>query len=119
MYDLDDKIENKITKICKEIYRAKEVEFTPNALEIIHNIEKLGYDKLPICIAKTQYSFSNDPKLLGLPKDYKITIDKLKCQTGSGFIVVYLGNIMTMPGLSKKPAAINMYIDENEIRGIF
>ena len=119
LYDLDDKIENKITKICKEIYRAKEVEFTPNALEIIHNIEKLGYDNLPICIAKTQYSFSNDPKLLGLPKDYKITIDKLKCQTGAGFIVVYLGNIMTMPGLSKKPAAINMYIDENEIRGIF
>lgn len=119
LYNLDESITDKITKICKEIYRIEEVEFTENALNIIDDINKLGYNHYPICIAKTQYSFSNDPKILGIPKNHKLVIDRLKCQTGAGFIVVYLGDIMTMPGLSKAPAAINMYIDEHEIRGIF
>lgn len=119
LYELNDSIENKIAKICTEIYRASSVEFTDNAKEIIKSIEDLGFSNYPICIAKTQYSLSNDASMLGYPTPYTITVDKLKCQTGAGFIVVYLGSIMTMPGLSKIPAANNMYIDDNEIRGIF
>lgn len=119
LYELGDTIENKITKICKEIYRADKVEFTDNAKKVITEINHLGFSNYPICIAKTQYSLTNDAKVLGYPEKYTIIIDKLKCQTGAGFIVVYLGNIMTMPGLSKNPAANNMYIDDNEIRGIF
>ena len=95
------------------------MEFTDNAKEIIKSIEDLGFSNYPICIAKTQYSLSNDASMLGYPTPYSITVDKIKCQTGAGFIVVYLGSIMTMPGLSKMPAANNMYIDDNEIRGIF
>ncbi len=119
LYELNDSIENKITKICTDIYRASNVEFTDNAKEIIKSIEDLGFSNYPICIAKTQYSLSNDASMLGYPTPYSITVDKIKCQTGAGFIVVYLGSIMTMPGLSKMPAANNMYIDDNEIRGIF
>ncbi len=119
LYDLNDSIENKITKICTEIYRASNVEFTDNAKEVIKSIEDLGFSNYPVCIAKTQYSLSNDASMLGFPTPYTITVDKIKCQTGAGFIVVYLGSIMTMPGLSKMPAANNMYIDDNEIRGIF
>lgn len=119
LYELNDSIENKITKICTDIYRASNVEFTDNAKEIIKSIEDLGFSNYPICIAKTQYSLSNDASMLGYPTPYSITVDKIKCQTGAGFIVVYLGSIMTMPGLSKMPAANNMYIDANEIRGIF
>ena len=119
LYSLNDSIENKITKICTEIYRASNVEFTDNAKEVIKSIEDLGFSNYPVCIAKTQYSLSNDASVLGFPTPYTITVDKIKCQTGAGFIVVYLGSIMTMPGLSKLPAANNMYIDDNEIRGIF
>lgn len=119
LYDLNESIEDKITKICTEIYRANNVIFTDNAKQIIKDINNLGYGNYPICIAKTQYSLSNDASMLGFPTPYTITVDKLKCQSGAGFIVVYLGNIMTMPGLSKQPAAINMYIDETEIKGIF
>lgn len=119
LYELNESIEDKITKICTEIYRANNVVFTDNAKQIIKDIYNLGYGNYPICIAKTQYSLSNDASMLGFPTPYTITVDKLKCQSGAGFIVVYLGNIMTMPGLSKQPAAINMYIDENEIKGIF
>lgn len=119
LYDLDDSIEDKIAKICKEIYRAEKVEFTDNAKEIIKQINKYGFSNLPICIAKTQYSLSHDSKVLGVPEKYTITIDKLKLQSGAGFIVVYLGSIMTMPGLSKNPNALNMYIDESTIKGVF
>ncbi len=119
LYDLNESIEDKITKICTEIYRANNIIFTDNAKEIIKDINNLGYGNYPICIAKTQYSLSNDASMLGFPTPYTITVDKLKCQSGAGFIVVYLGNIMTMPGLSKQPAAVNMYIDDNEIKGIF
>lgn len=119
LYNLNESIEDKITKICTEIYRANNIIFTDNAKEIIKDINNLGYGNYPICIAKTQYSLSNDASMLGFPTPYTITVDKLKCQSGAGFIVVYLGNIMTMPGLSKQPAAVNMYIDDNEIKGIF
>ena len=119
LYDLTDSIENKITTICKEIYRADNEVFTDNAKEIIKSINELGFSDLPICIAKTQYSLSTDPKVLGFPGPYEITIDRLKLQSGAGFIVVYLGTIMTMPGLSKNPAALNMSIEKDIIKGIF
>ena len=110
---------NKIRKIAKEIYRADNVIFTKECKEEINRIKANGFGDLPICIAKTQYSLGNDPKVLGCPKNYTITVDRIKLQSGAGFIVVYLGNIMTMPGLSKNPNALNMYIDENKIEGIF
>ena len=119
LYDLNDDITTKITKIAKEIYRVNEVKFTDNALRIIDDINKLGYSNLPICIAKTQYSFTNDKDILGVPNNYTLEIDRLSVKTGSGFIVVYLGDIMTMPGLNKQPNLINMYIDNNKIEGIF
>ncbi len=119
LYKLNTPLENKIKKIIKEIYRAGKVTFTDNAKKEIENIKNNGFNDLPICIAKTQYSFSNDPKLLGAPEGFNIVIDRLKLQSGAGFVVVYLGDIMVMPGLSKVPNAINMYIDEEKIEGIF
>ena len=119
LYKLNTPLENKIKKVIKEIYRARKVTFTANAKMELENIKNNGFNDLPICIAKTQYSFSNDPKLLGAPTDFDIVIDKVKLQSGAGFVVVYLGDIMVMPGLSKVPNAVNMYIDENKIEGIF
>lgn len=119
LYDLNDTIENKITKICKEIYRANDVAFTDNAVKVIKEIKELGYNDLPICIAKTQYSLTNDKNILGKPDGYNIEIDKISLKTGAGFIVVYLGDIMTMPGLSKSPSLINMKYDHDKIEGIF
>ena len=119
LYKLNTPLENIIKKIIKEIYRAGKVTFTDNAKKEIENIKNNGFNDLPICIAKTQYSFSNDPKLLGAPEGFNIVIDRLKLQSGAGFVVVYLGDIMVMPGLSKVPNAVNMYIDEEKIEGIF
>ena len=91
-----------------------------DALISIKEIEKLNLDKLPICVAKTQYSISDDSKKLGYPKNYEITVRDLKVNSGAGFIVVYMGKIMTMPGLSKIPAYENMHIDDNGIiSGLF
>lgn len=119
LYDLDESIYSKITKICKEIYRANNVIFTDNSKKEIDSINKLGFNKYPICIAKTQYSLSNNPKLLDVTNPYTIEVDRIKVNSGAKFIVVYLGNITTMPGLSKEPNAINMYIDNEKIKGIF
>ncbi len=119
LYSLDDTIQNKIITICTKIYHATKVEFTKHALDTINQIKELGCSNYPICIAKTQYSLSTDAKVLGYPKDYTITIDKITCQTGAEFIIVYLGNIMTMPGLSKHPAALDMRMDNNIISGLF
>lgn len=119
LYNLDDTVENKITKICKEIYRANNVEFTESAVKVINEIKELGYSDLPICIAKTQYSLTNDKNILGKPDEYDIEIDKISLKSGAGFIVVYLGDIMTMPGLSKSPSLINMKYDHDKIEGIF
>ena len=118
LYDLNESITSKITKVCTKIYRASNVYFTNDCLEKINYINDLGYSNLPICIAKTQYSLSNDPKLLGVPSNYDITVDKIKLNAGAGFITVYLGDIMTMPGLSKNPNLENMYIDEYEVKGV-
>lgn len=120
IYDLQDSIKTKIEKISKEIYGAIEVEFSEEASNKIHRIEKLGYGNLPVCIAKTQYSFSDDAKNLECRKPFKITIRDLDLKAGAGFVVAIAGKIMTMPGLPKVPAAENIDVNENgEIIGIF
>ena len=119
-YDLNDSIEKKLNDIATKIYHADGVEFTENAKEQMKVLEKLGFDKLPICVAKTQYSFSDNQKLLGAPKGFKITVRNLKVSAGAGFIVVLTGNIMTMPGLPKVPAAERIDLDKNgKIVGLF
>ena len=110
LYDLDLSIEEKMEKIAKEIYRADGVDFIPAAKKQIKELTKLGYDKLPICVAKTQYSFSDDATLLGAPTGFTITVRELRVSAGAGFIVALTGSIMTMPGLPKVPAANGMDI---------
>ncbi len=120
IYDEQDSIKEKIEKVADKIYGAKQVEYSEEANKEIERIEKLGYTNLPICIAKTQYSFSDDPKNLECRDDYNIHVRNVELKSGAGFIVVLAGKIMTMPGLPKVPAAENIDIDENgEIIGIF
>ena len=119
-YDLNDSIENKINAVAKTIYGADGVDFTAAARKTIAEIEALKSSDLPICVAKTQYSLSDDPKLLCRPKGFRITVRDLKLSSGAGFIVVYLGDILTMPGLPKTPAADNIDIDnDGKIVGLF
>ena len=119
LYDVDATIEEKITTIATEIYRADGVDFTAAAKKQINEIAKLGLDKMPICMAKTQYSFSDDPKLLGAPTGFNITVREVRVNAGAGFVVALTGNIMTMPGLPKVPAANGMDISESgEIIGL-
>ncbi len=120
MYELEDSIPTKIEKIATKIYGAKGVDFSEQAIAEIKKIEELGYEKFPVCIAKTQYSFSDDAKNLECKGDYKITIRDIQLKTGAGFVVALAGKIMTMPGLPKVPSAESIDIDENgEIVGIF
>ena len=120
IYDLKESIKTKTEKIATKIYNAQGVEYTGEALKKIEKIEKDGYGNLPICIAKTQYSLSDDPKNLECNNKYKIHIRDVELKAGAGFVVLLAGKIMTMPGLPKGPAAENMDINEkNEIRGIF
>ena len=120
LYPLRDDIKTKIEKIAIKIYRATEVEFSIEAIEKIEKIEKMGYAKLPVCIAKTQYSLSDDSKNLQDKGKYKITIRDIELKAGAGFVVALAGKIMTMPGLPKKPSAENIDIDEDgNISGIF
>lgn len=119
LYDENDSILDKINTIAKEIYRAEGVEFTSEAKKQIQSLEKLGLDKMPICMAKTQYSFSDDPKLLGAPTGFHITVREVRVSAGAGFIVAITGDIMTMPGLPKIPAANGMDItSDGEIIGL-
>ena len=119
-YELTDSIKTKIKKVANNIYYAKDVEYSDEALEQIKQIEKLGYSNYPICIAKTQYSLSDDPKNLECQDDYNITVRSVELKTGAGFIVVLAGKIMTMPGLPKVPAAESIDIDKSgNIVGIF
>lgn len=119
-YEDEDSIKEKIEKIATKIYGAKEVEYTDIANSNIEQIEKLGYGNLPICIAKTQYSFSDDAKNLECNGEYNIHVQDVDLKAGAGFIVVLAGKIMTMPGLPKKPAAEQIDIDESgEIKGLF
>lgn len=120
IYNDSDSIKEKILKIAKDIYYAKDVKYSEEAEKQIENIEKMGYGKLPICIAKTQYSFSDDPKNLECKDDYNINVRGVELKNGAGFVVVLAGKIMTMPGLPKVPAAESIDIDEDgEIVGIF
>ena len=120
IYDLDEKIVEKINKVAMKVYGAKSVIYSEEVTQKIQKIEEMGYDKLPICIAKTQYSFSDDPKNLECQEPFEITIRDVELKAGAGFIVVLTGQIMTMPGLPKVPSAESIDIDENgEVVGIF
>ena len=119
-YELDSSIMDKLTAICTKVYHADGVQLVGNAVKQIKQIEELGFGKLPICMAKTQYSFSDDPSLLGAPKGFTVTVRNLKVCAGAGFIVALTGDIMTMPGLPKVPAAEKIDVDENGvISGLF
>ncbi len=119
-YDLNDTIENKVDAIVKRVYRGARAEFTLNAKKQIAKLNELGFDKLPICMAKTQYSFSDDMTKIGAPEDFAVTVRNLKVSAGAGFIVALTGDIMTMPGLPKVPAAEKIDVDENGvISGLF
>ena len=119
-YNVEDTIENKLRAIAQKIYRADDVILTANAKKQAAQLEELGFDKMPICMAKTQYSFSDDAKLLGAPEGFTVTVRNLKVSAGAGFIVALTGDIMTMPGLPKVPAAEKIDVDENgKISGLF
>ena len=119
IYDVNKSIEEKIGTICKEIYGADGVEFTTAAKNQIETLKKNGWDNLPICMAKTQYSLSDNPKLLARPSGFTVTIRELKPSVGAGFIVALSGDIMTMPGLPKVPAANNMNVIDGKTVGLF
>lgn len=119
LYDVNASIKDKITTICKEIYGAGNVEFSSQAKTQMKAMKKNGWDNLPICMAKTQYSFSDNPKLLGRPEGFTITIRELKPSIGAGFIVALTGDIMTMPGLPAEPAANKMDIVDGKTVGLF
>ena len=120
VYDIDDTIENKIAAIVKKIYGGDGVEYTSRAKKQIARIEKLGLDKKPVCMAKTQYSLSDDPSLLGRPSGFTVTVSSVRVSNGAGFVVAETGDIMTMPGLPKSPAAERIDIDnDGVITGLF
>lgn len=120
IYDEKLSIKEKLNVLAKEIYRAGDVVFTSNAEKAISEIEKLGKDKLPICVAKTQYSLSDDPQKLGSPKGFTLTVRDIRLSAGAGFIVALTGDIMTMPGLPKQPAAYKIDVDDDgNVSGLF
>ena len=120
IYDTEKTIKEKIETIAKEIYRADGVIYTANAEKAIKEIERLGRDKLPVCVAKTQYSLSDDPTKLGRPENFKITVRDVKLYSGAGFVTVMTGDILTMPGLPKAPSALKIDIHEDgTIEGLF
>ena len=113
-------LKGKVLAVAQKIYRAKDVTWSAPALKTLAEIEAMGYGNLPVCIAKTQYSFSDDAKLLAAPSDFTMTVRDVRLSAGAGFVVVIMGSIMTMPGLPKKPAAENIDVDENgKITGLF
>ena len=119
-YSLDGSIEEKIESVVKKVYGGKGITVLPAAKKQIDKLTELGFSNLPVCIAKTQYSFSDNPALLGAPEDFTVTVKNVKISAGAGFIVVLTGDIMTMPGLPKSPAAERIDIDENgKITGLF
>lgn len=119
-YALEDSLEKKIESIVKKVYGGKGVAFSPKAKEGIATAKKLGYEKLPVILAKTQYSLSADPKLLGAPKGFVVQVQEIQIRSGAQFIVVICGNMLLMPALSAEPAALKMSIDDNEVvHGLF
>ena len=119
-YEEKAPIEEKLNTIARRIYHADGVDLTPAARKQMQELTALGFGELPICMAKTQYSFSDDAARLGAPRDFRITVRNLKVSAGAGFLVALTGNIMTMPGLPKVPAAEKIDVDENgRITGLF
>ena len=119
-YDAGAPIEEKLNGIARKVYHADGAALTPAARKQMKELEELGFDKLPICMAKTQYSFSDDAGKLGAPSGFTITVRNLKVSAGAGFLVALTGDIMTMPGLPKTPAAEKIDVDENgRITGLF
>ena len=120
MYKEEDTLKEKIEKVCTKIYGAKNVEFTSAARIQLRRFRRLGWDNLGVCMAKTQYSLSDNPKLLGRPEGFTITVKELRPSIGAGFIVALTGDVMTMPGLPKVPSALAMDIDdEGNAQGLF
>ncbi len=112
--------QEKMDIIAKKIYRADGVVYTAKADKSIREVEALGLDRVPICVAKTQYSLSDNPTMLGKPEGFKITVSDVRASSGAGFVVIYTGDIMTMPGLPKVPSAEKIDVDENGvISGLF
>ncbi len=119
-YDVNESIMDKINAVVTKIYHGAGVDYTPAAQKEIKRLEELGYDKLPVCMAKTQYSFSDNQNLLGAPEGFRVTISNVKVSAGAGFVVVYTGDIMTMPGLPKVPSAEKIDVDnDGRISGLF
>ncbi|MBR4979357.1 MAG: formate--tetrahydrofolate ligase, partial [Clostridia bacterium] len=119
-YEDDLSIKEKIEKVVEKIYHGSGVIYMPAAEKPIDSLEKLGFAKCPICVAKTQYSFSDDASKLGAPEDFKVTVKNVKVSAGAGFVVVLMGDIMTMPGLPKVPAAEKIDVtDDGKIVGLF
>jgi len=119
-YELDASIEEKLEAVTKKIYGGAGVALTPAAKKQAERLTALGFDKLPVCVAKTQYSFSDDPALLGAPEGFTVTVRNLKVSAGAGFLVALTGEIMTMPGLPKSPAAERIDVDDSgKITGLF
>ncbi|MBQ3105873.1 MAG: formate--tetrahydrofolate ligase, partial [Eggerthellaceae bacterium] len=119
-YDLNLSIKEKLDAIAKRIYRADGAQLVGNAVKQLEQLEDLGFGNMPICMAKTQYSFSDDPALLGAPKDFTISVRNLKVSAGAGFIVALTGDVMTMPGLPKVPAAEKIDVTaDGKIVGLF
>ncbi|MFS8652207.1 MAG: formate--tetrahydrofolate ligase, partial [Caldibacillus sp.] len=119
-YELDDPIATKIEKVVQKVYGGKGIELTGKAKKQIKQLEDLGFGNLPVCIAKTQYSFSDDPKKIGRPRDFIVTVRDIYVSAGAGFIVVLTGDILTMPGLPKRPAAEQIDITaDGKIIGLF
>ena len=113
-------LSEKLDAIAKKIYHARGVVFTADAKKELAQLERQGYGKLPVCVAKTQYSFSDDSRLLGAPEDFEITVRKLRLSAGAGFVVALTGAILTMPGLPKYPSAEKIDVDEEgRITGLF
>ncbi len=120
LYQSNLALADKIRLIAKEIYRARDVDFAPNVLKKLREFEELGYKELPVCIAKTQNSISHDPKLMGAPKDYIFPVRDVQLYSGAGFVVALAGDIMTMPGLPKMPAALKIDVDDDgHVSGLF
>ena len=119
-YDVEAPIADKVLTIAQKIYRAKDVSWSAPAKKALAEIEKLGYGNLPVCIAKTQYSFSDDATLLAAPEGFTMNVRDIRLSAGAGFVVVIMGSIMTMPGLPKVPAAVNIDVDaDGKITGLF
>ncbi|MDO5035538.1 MAG: formate--tetrahydrofolate ligase [Porphyromonas sp.] len=118
MYDLDQSIEEKVYAVARKVYRAKEVQYEGSALKKLRKIEEQGYGHFPVCIAKTQYSFTDDASRVGAPRDFSLTVNDIVVNTGAEMIVVILGSIMRMPGLPKEPAAMKMDLIDGVIEGL-